>query len=207
MPDFTTISLGVNVLLGEEHTLNPALGYNNKAGSILFNPSIGNATFGQNGSVDFSYATIQLDGGIFLSNHIALMLKAGYNTSMADIGTDLIERIISSKQTVLSAGLRYQINNGQRWQPYAQGGIRYSKQERGGSRFFIDGMLFDEFIFSNLSYDIGAGLMYHLSTNVALDLGLSWRPILSSDYPISSPGDQVAANFRIIVFPSRSGQN
>ncbi|MFK8162808.1 MAG: outer membrane beta-barrel protein [Lewinella sp.] len=204
---FTTLDIGLNVLFGEEHSLDPALGYNNQAGDFLFNPSIGNATFGLNGVVEYSYAILQLDGGVFLSDNIALMMLANYNTTRANIGTDLMDRIISSNETALGAGLRYQINNGRKWQPYVQGGVQYIKNQRRGNTYFVNGMMVDELTDTHLSYDLGGGLMYHLSAAVALDAGFSWRPIISSDYVVFTPGDQVAANLRVVVFPSRPGRS
>jgi opacity protein-like surface antigen len=201
------MGVGLNVLFGEQHSLDPALGHVNKAGDLLLNPSVGNATLGLNFSTEYAFATGQLDGGVFLSNHLALMVRAGYYTFRADVGTDLIPRILTSNETVLGMGLRYQINNGKQWQPYAQGGIRRLRREQAGNQYFIDGIPYDEISFRHLSFDVGAGVMYHLSTTVALDLGLSWLPIIQSQYPFIPPGDQVAANFRIVVFPSRSSPN
>ncbi len=204
LPRLFTLGVGLNVLFGEQHSQDPALGHVNKAGDLLLNPSIGNATIGLNFSTEYSFATVQLDGGIFLSDHLALMVRAGYNTFRADIGIDVAPRILTSNETVLGMGLRYQINNGKQWQPYAQGGIRHLRSEQAGNRYFVDGVPFNEISFRHLSFDLGAGMMYHLSTTVALDLGLSWLPIISSQYPFIPPGDQVAANFRVVIFPSRN---
>lgn len=202
-PVFTTLRIGLNVLFGEEHSLDPALGYTNKKGDLLLNPSIGNATFGKINSVEYSFGVARLDGGIFLSDKLVLMGLLEYSTSSADIGTPLMERTISENQITLGAGLRYQLNNGQQWQPYVQGGIRHYRRQRKGNTFFIDGMAVNELNYPHLSLDVGAGIMYHLSTTVALDAGLSWRPILSSNYDFFSPGDQVAINLRMVVFPFR----
>ncbi|WP_273445648.1 outer membrane beta-barrel protein [Neolewinella agarilytica] len=207
LPRLFTLGVGLNVLFGEQHSLDPALGHVNKAGDLLLNPSIGNAALGLNFSTEYAFATVQLDGGFFLSNHLALMVRAGYNTFRADIGTDILPRNLTSNETVLGMGLRYQINNGKQWQPYVQGGLQRLRREQAGNQYFINGISFDEISFKHLSFDVGAGVMYHLSTTVALDLGLSWLPIIQSQYPFIPPGDQVAANFRIVVFPSRSGQN
>jgi len=202
-PMLTNLGIGFNVLFGEEHSLDPTLGYTNKRGDLLFNPSIGNVTLAKRNSIEYSFAVLRLDGGVFLSDHLALMGSVGYSTSSADIGGDILERIISENEITLGAGLRYQLNNGHQWQPYAQGGVRYFKEERQGNNFLVNGIVVNELANSHFSFDTAFGIMYYLSTMVAVDAGLNWRPIISSNYDFSPPGDQLGASIRIVVFPSR----
>lgn len=207
-PNETIINIGLNVLLGEEHQTDPSTGYLHEAGSLLFNPGIVNITFGKVGigRRNFSSQGYRLDGGFFLTESIALMAVAAYGNTDVNIGTSFNERIIGRTDLEFGLGIRYQFNNGSRWQPYVQAGVRHTvTNQRGNTFFIVGGNPVTEIDENFTAFDFGPGVVYHLSRSVVLDAGLRWRPLIAEDSFLTY-GDQVAGELRVIIFPGRTGE-
>lgn len=197
----TTIGFGFNVLLGEQHETDPAEGYLHQAGDLYFNPSIGSVSFGSfGGRQKLTSQRALLDGGLFLSDQIAVVGLAEFSNFNVDVGSVIEPRIVGNTTFILGGGLRYQFSNGKRWQPYVHAGARYVS-ETLRTNILVNGVMLNEITGNSFLFDLGPGLLFHLSRYVALDASLRWRPLITEG-AVLSPDNRVSAEIGVVIFPT-----
>ena len=197
--NLTSVRVRANVLLGQEHDSDPEMGYFRQTGDFFFNSRVADVSFGKLNGFDHTNIFLQLEGGIYLSNYIALTSTLAYEDFSIDIGTRFQEQFIDVSTVELAGGLRYEPGLAGPWQPYFATGIRYVGTERSGNVSSLiggPGPLREYYT----TLEFGPGFRYHLSRVVALDLSIQWNQVIAEDHYYVLD-NRVAGRLGIVVFP------
>lgn len=166
----TSINLGVNLLFGQADNDAGLADFTRRKGDLMLAANFGSFTVV---SETLRFGSLNLAGGYFLSDQ--LVLTGGFAASHTFFEfPGLYERTFTG--AMVATGLRYQWRNGKRLQPYAAAGLRYDYERRVDDISNSEDLSFTE---RALSADFAAGALYYLNRNVALDVGLQYRPTIS----------------------------
>lgn len=170
------LRIGTNYIFGTSTDPLNTPNYAHQKGDLMLDANFGSLS--TNGRF-YVGGDLNLAGGYFLSENLLITGEFGFYRASFDLGIPQAERKLDLTEYAAATGLRYQFNNGRRLQPYLAAGLRYTYvlDKRNGWNEGPAGRT-GTFTDSNLRADLKAGLLYHLNSNIALDLNATYQPVL-----------------------------
>ncbi|MFT5999460.1 MAG: opacity protein-like surface antigen [Neolewinella sp.] len=164
--NFTELDLGLNFILGGKQNWDGFAA--REKGGLLIDPDLGRISFGHRSRDNFRDLRLDLNVGLgyFLTQN--LLVEAGYTAESIDVDRDGVGlQEINTRDWEVFAGLRYFVSGtGKRLQPYVLGRAGLA----GTSLIIGDATFGQQTTSDSFSYaEVGAGALYYLTKNVALD--------------------------------------
>lgn len=182
----TDLRIGTNYTFGSSTDPFATPNYTHQKGDLMLDANFGSLS--TNGRF-YLAGDLNLAGGYFLSENLLVTGELGFYRASFDLGIQQAERKLDLTEYSAATGLRYQFNNGRRFQPYLAAGLRYGyvSDKRNGWTAGPVGRT-GTFTESNLRADLKAGFLHHLDPNIALDFNLQYQPVLSGSDATGSNG-------------------
>lgn len=172
----SSLNIGTNYIFGKGADQRSPNNYFHNKGDFMLSANLGSLTL--DGRYDLS-GTMNFSGGYFLSDNLLLTGDLGFGVSTFDLGIAAAPRLYKFTDAHVATGLRYQFNNGRRFQPYLAAGLRYDYASTIYERAENGATVTSNTISRSLSTDLKAGFLYHLNRKVALDFNVSYQNTIS----------------------------